>query len=199
MKMMSENRTKIVSPGLPVLRSIPFLLSILLVTAFPSTIAQQLNVLSNPGFENGLSSWSAYGGASAVSVQSFVSHSGQFAALVDDRTHDYHGISTDVLGALSDRQSYTISAWFRLADATASVDTVQMNMMQVIDDVTNYIPVGVGEITNTGWTKVEGYFMLDEHAPLPTVLDLVFEGPTPGVSFYCDDVSQDGPPLAEPL
>jgi len=189
MKMMSENCTKIVSPGLPVLRSIPFLLSILLVTAFPSTIAQQLNVLSNPGFENGLSSWSAYGGASAVSVQSFVSHRGQFAALVDDRTHDYHGISTDVLGALSDRHSYTISAWFRLADVTASVDTVQMNMMQVIDDVTNYIPVGVGEITNTGWTKVEGYFMLNEHAPLPTVLDLVIEGPTPGVSFYCDDVS----------
>jgi len=189
MKKMPENRTHISSPGLPVLRSTLFLLLLLLVTAFPGTVlSDEMNVLNNPGFEDGLSEWSAYGGCPTVSVQSLVSKSGQNAALVDDRTEEYHGISTDVLDALSDRQPYEISAWFRLATG-AAMDTVQINMMQVIDSVTTYTPVGIGEITNTGWTKVEGYFMLDVHAPLPTVLALVFEGPLPGVSFYCDDVS----------
>jgi len=150
--------------------------------------AASTNVLDNPGFESSFSGWSPYGGASAVSVQSSVFRSGKFAALVDERTQVYHGISTDVLEALSDGEPYKISAWFRLANDMA-IDTIEITMMQVVDSVPSYIKVGTGKITYNEWTKVEGYFMLDVNAPLPTMLAVVFEGPLPGVSFYCDDVS----------
>ncbi|HHY83310.1 MAG TPA: hypothetical protein GX505_11650 [Clostridiales bacterium] len=56
------------------------------------------NLLTNPGFEDGLTGWSGFGGTLNLTTDN--PHSGTYAALISNRSDDWHALSYDVRSLL---------------------------------------------------------------------------------------------------
>ncbi|MFA5293607.1 MAG: endo-1,4-beta-xylanase [Phycisphaerae bacterium] len=142
------------------------------------------NVLVNPGLETGTTTgWTQLGcNISTVTVP----HSGSYGALVSNRTATWQGISQSLLGKLTNGQTYSISGWVKLVNASSN--SMGLTVKQVDDSGTKYIPIMWSTGYDNTWTYLSNYFTLNVSGTL-TGLNLYFEGPASGVSFYVDDVS----------
>jgi hypothetical protein len=156
---------------------------ILAVVLSPVPCYGGADVITNGGFENGTDGWMDRS-CSISAVESPV-HSGSGSAHVFGRTEEWQGIRQPVLGKMQDGKTYQISGWVRLEDANSS--PVVVSVEQADDGGTNYINVGRATATNSEWVELSGEFTLNVDGELLT-LDVYFEGPQPGVSFYVDDV-----------
>jgi hypothetical protein len=61
-------------------------------------VEESSNLLTNPGFEDGLTGWSGFGGTLNLTTDN--PHSGTYAALVSNRSDDWHALSHDVRSLL---------------------------------------------------------------------------------------------------
>lgn len=140
------------------------------------------NILTNPGFETGTTSgWS---GRSCTISAVTGGMSGTYRGYATGRTATWQGIKQSIFGKVNNGQTVTISGWVRL-DTTAS-DTIKLTVEQKDDAGTRYI--GIHQTTGYAdrWTQLTGTFTLNVTGTL-TYLDVYFEGPASGVSFYVDD------------
>jgi len=70
----------------------------------------------------------------------------------------------------------------------ATDGTVTVSFEQTDDDGTRYINVSDANVTDSNWVQLEGEFTLSATGTLKT-LDIYFEGPAAGISFFVDDVN----------
>jgi GH35 family endo-1,4-beta-xylanase len=155
------------------------------------TVLPYTNLLTNPGFEQGVVNWSPYGTCS-LSTSTNNPHGGLASVLVQGRGDSWTGPGRPLTSLLRPSGVYRVSAWIRLAsgsDADAS-----LTLRQTLGGVTTYPHVCDGTASSTQWTQLIGLFT---NAPTaPTELHLYLETPGSTVSFYADDFVVE--PLAPP-
>lgn len=140
------------------------------------------NLLVNPGFEEGTLGWNGRGCTFSTST---VSRSGSYSGYATDRNSTWQGIKQSVLNKMLPGETYTISAWMRLENASG--DSIIVTIEQRDDRGVSYIRVDQETGHDSRWTRLSGRFTLDVVGIL-TTLDVYFEGPAEGVNFYLDDV-----------
>lgn len=146
--------------------------------------ASAQNLFTNPGFESGTTGWSGNSSATFTSVTSQF-HSGTRAAYLSNRTATYNGIVQNVAGVLQNTNTYFISAWAKIENATNQF--VKITLQKTDASGLSYTPVASTTIaaSNT-WTQFSGNFTLNITGTL-TNLTLYIEGPASNVNFYVDD------------
>jgi glucuronoarabinoxylan endo-1,4-beta-xylanase len=166
---------------------------LLLLLPFASASGDDVNVLVNPGFENGTDGWADRN--CAIAAVSSPVRGGSGGAKAFERTANWQGIKQSLWGKLVEGKPYRISGWIRLDNAPSG--TVALSVEQQDDGGTNYHNVASATATNDDWIQLSGEFTLKVTGAL-SVLDVYFEGPEPGVDFYVDDVSVYGPEFVPP-
>lgn len=146
--------------------------------------ASAQNIVTNPGFESGTSGWSARG-TESIAVAG-AAHSGAACLRSYNRTQTWHGVRQSVLGVLQPGRFYLCEAWVRTSNPSA--ESVQMSFQQTIGGVTTYPWVGSAQASSTGWVRISGTFAFEDGVA-PSVLNLIFSGPSAGTEIFVDDVS----------
>lgn len=165
-------------------RQLLFLLLATFVMASPLYAAE--NLLTNPGFEQGISGWT---GRNCTLSTSTVRRGGRFSGYATNRTATWQGIKQSMLDKMVPGETYTIAAWIRLEN-TAS-DSIIATFEQRDDRGVTYIRVKASTGYSNQWIQLSGHFTLNVVGTL-TALFVYFEGPAPGVNFYLDDVEVVG-------
>lgn len=144
------------------------------------------NLFTNPGFESGTTGWTGNSSAAFSSVTSQF-HGGSRSAYLTNRTATWNGIVQNVAGVLQNSNTYAVSAWVRIENATNQF--VKITLQKTDASGLSYTPVASTTVaaSNT-WTPFSGSFTLNITGPL-TNLMLYIEGPASNVNFYADDFS----------
>lgn len=141
------------------------------------------NLVSNPGFESGTSSWRARGSESlVVSTQA---HTGAGAMLVTNRSATWQGPAQSLFGSLRPGGAYFCAAWARAESSTSQV--LRLSFEQHDAAGTRYFNVASATVTNDSWTFLAGAFALNVAGTLSNIAVYV-EGPAAGVDLRVDDV-----------
>jgi len=151
------------------------------------------NILVNPGFEAGTEGWTDR--VCTIAAVTSPVHSGSHSAKVSGRTATWQGIKQSLWGKMVEGKPYRFSGWVRLANAPSA--TVSLSLEQQDDAGTAYHNIVSATATDTDWVQLSGDFTLHVTGT-PSVIDVYFEGPPPGVDFYVDDVSVYGPEFVPP-
>ena len=144
------------------------------------------NVATNPGFESGdTTGWFGFG-PTTTSAQTSQVHSGGYAVLVENRTATWMGIAQSFQGVLQPNQTYTISAWLRLASGPNQ--TMQLTIQRTDGNGTTYSAVASGSVSANGWSQISGQYTLNYSGTL-TSLNLYAEMPSSAsTAYYLDDL-----------
>ena len=159
----------------------------------PNVLAQ--NLATNPGFETGnTSGWLPFG-SPIISAETVQVHSGNYAALVTNRTATYMGISQSLTGVLQAGQTYSISAWMRLVNSTNQ--TAFLTIQLTDDNGTSYTQVATNSVSANGWTQLSAIPYTFNYSGTLSGLTLYAELPNNATAaYYLDDllVLQTNPP-----
>jgi glucuronoarabinoxylan endo-1,4-beta-xylanase len=148
------------------------------------TLNADINILQNPGFEDGTTSgWEA---RSCTISTVTGGRSGTYCGFATGRTATWQGIKQPILGKINIGQTVTISGWVKLDNASS--DTIKLTVEQRDGAGTQYRSIKSGTGSSTQWTQLSGTFTLTVTGTL-TYLDIYFEGPASGVNFYVDDAA----------
>jgi len=142
------------------------------------------NLVTNPGFEQGVLGWFPFGPA-AFSTPTTLPHTGARSAFLANRTDYWQGVAQSMLGTFQPGQEYFISGWVRLDNAAS--DTVRITIKQTDGSGTQYHGVNWQTASDASWLQLAGFFTPNVSGAL-TELTVFFAGPAAGVSFYVDDV-----------
>ena len=143
------------------------------------------NLLLNPGFEAGIAAWSAVGSATINSIAT-PTHAGTLAASVSARSVTADGVSQSIVDRVELNQTYTVSAWVRLAAGSAQPTT--LSILQTDDNGSRQVVIDSKPLVSGVWTQLVGAFRGDFNGALKE-LRLVIAGPSAGVNFFVDDVA----------
>jgi len=154
------------------------------VVLVPVPVVLSQNLLSNPDFEAGTTSWAPFG--SCLVSADAQAHSGSYAGCASSRTEYWMGIHQSVLGVLQDSHTYRISAWVRLRGAAN--DQAGITIKQVDGQGTQYYNATWSTARSDRWMFRSGIFTLNVVGEL-TELTLYFSGPQPGVDLLIDDAA----------
>jgi glucuronoarabinoxylan endo-1,4-beta-xylanase len=157
-----------------------------LILSLATALGENTNVLTNPGFESGTSSWSGFGCSFTTSTTIY--HSGTKSGYAYSRTATWNGISQSLLGKLTPSKTYIITAWLRLENAPSNGDTIRATISKTDGSGTTYTQVCATTGFNNEWTPMSGSYTLNVNGTLTKLL-LYFEGPAAGVNYYLDDVN----------
>ncbi|MBN2183621.1 MAG: carbohydrate binding domain-containing protein [Sedimentisphaerales bacterium] len=160
----------------------PFFLLLLVIPLLAVHAKAGENLLVNPGFEEGTTGWDDRGCVLSTSTES---RSGSLSGYATNRDSTWQGIRQSVLHKMIPGETYSISAWIKLDNASS--DQIVATFEQRDDRGVSYIRVDQATGYNSQWTRLSGWFTL-EVVGLLTTLDIYFEGPASGVNFYLDDV-----------
>jgi hypothetical protein len=172
-----------------------------------------VNLVQNPGFEDGTVAWSSFSDGSlmpTITTSSTFVHSGLFAGYVTDRTQAFEGMVQEMGGVMLPGHTYAVNAWalFDIPDAGAggsdAAPPPQTEPLYVtaaercLDDgaaVVNYVNIVIINKTPDTWTQLTSAYTVsgngvgvDPQCTL-TGLELYVAGPAAGVDLYVDDVS----------
>lgn len=145
------------------------------------------NILTNPGFESGITGWQAR--SCTISASNTPVRTGNYSGCSKNRTAAWQGIQQSVLNKMAIGKTYQISGYVRIS---APSDTVKVSVQKTVDGVTSYTNVGVVTANNSDWTYVSGSYTLNAAGTLTELL-VYFEGPASGVKLYVDDAVVYGP------
>ncbi len=158
-------------------------LFLIIISFTTASVRAAGNLLDNPGFELGnTSGWTNWG--CGLRVTSDQVHSGNYSILAYNRTQSWHGPVQSILGAVANGQTYTISGWIRLQNASS--DDIGLTLKQTDSGGSQYISINWSTGYNDRWIQLSGEFMLNITGSLSS-LDIYFEGPAAGANFYLDD------------
>lgn len=151
-----------------------------------ATAVDDGNLVVNEGFEYGTTeAWVSYAGA-AVSAQSDIVRSGDFAARASDRIASWDGMAQDLTAHAVNGVTWQCSGWVRL-EGTPSAP---IGMTMLVRDQTGDTYTGIVWSTgsDSAWTELSGPITVSWSGALELVR-LYFEGPDPGTSYLLDDVA----------
>lgn len=151
------------------------------------------NLVSNGGFESGISGWSAWGGT--LSASSLHAHSGSQSALLSGRTANWQGPVYNLLPAVISGGYYEVSAWGRVAGTAAEVMNITLKTTCADGEVT-YHQLDSTTVIDSEWTELSGNVVLPVCSL--TEASLYFDGPSASADIFLDDVLVTGDANEEP-
>ncbi|NLY90575.1 MAG: carbohydrate-binding protein [Firmicutes bacterium] len=171
--------------------------------AVPGYVKDQLcwgsepSLLHNAGFETGTTDgWFNFGEATVIMVTDQTAHTGNYAALVSNRSETWQGIAQDLRDVMEPGQTYEISAWLKLKNKMNDAGRLSIKRTDQRGD--NYSWVDSKTVNDEEWTMISGTYTLNVEGTLQA-LELYTEGPAAGVDYYVDNVvvrqvRPEGPP-----
>lgn len=140
------------------------------------------NMLTNPGFEQGTTGWSAAGGSITTAADS---HSGTSSLKVYNRT----GASNSARQKLSiqNGKTYTFSAFTKLGSGT---DSAYLMIEIVVGGQTYWRQLASNPVNSTIWTPLSRTYTFNEAGPITSAYLYVQTG-TSLADLYVDDVFAD--------
>ncbi|MFI9005722.1 family 43 glycosylhydrolase [Actinosynnema sp. NPDC053489] len=127
----------------------------------PAASAAGPNLITNPGFEAGLSGWTVNNGNatdSATLSPTGDAHAGSGAVLVTDRRTTGSGPAQDLAGKVAAGKTYTVTAWVKYENP-ASPATKQFFVTMHYGGST-YTNLGTGTVPRGQWGLVQGTFTI---------------------------------------
>jgi hypothetical protein len=100
-----------------------FMWTVVVALTVASTAFGQ-NLMQNPGFEQGTTSWQVHDNMCQIGTTTTFAHSGQYAGLAYNRAGIWGGPEQSLLGRMQPEVAYFCSAWVRLQNGNAQ--TVKM-------------------------------------------------------------------------
>lgn len=98
------------------------------------------NLITNPGFENGLAGWSTSQGSAVYSADLTTQNSGSYSAKgVETSTGSLGRLYQDVTGITSPGSQYQISGWIKTSSVVGEA------------------VIGLDYVASSGWTPADGY------------------------------------------
>lgn len=149
------------------------------------------NLLTDGGFESGITGWSSWNG-STLSASTAQVHEGSQSLLATNRPDaNQFAVSPDIGGLLTAGTTYTVSGW-AYQDGSAA-DTVRLSAKVgcAAGDSYPWIQNNTSVPAAT-WTQLSGSLDIPAGCDITEVL-LFFEGTTAGVDVYVDEVSVTAP------
>jgi arabinoxylan arabinofuranohydrolase len=111
------------------------------------------NLLTNPGMEDGTSSW-LVNGSGTLAAATDVVHSGSRSLAISGRTGAWNGPGQDVTSRLTNGKSYTTSAWVRTPSGTPAA---KATLALTAGGTTSYLQLTpTATVSASGWTQVSG-------------------------------------------
>lgn len=145
------------------------------------------NLLTDGGFESGITGWSSWNG-STLSASTAQVHEGSQSLLATSRPDtNQFAVSPDIGGLLTAGTTYTVSAWVYQDGAAADTVRLASKVGCVAGDTYPWIHDNASVPAAT-WTQLSGNLDIPAGCDITEVL-LFFEGTTPGVDVYVDEVS----------
>jgi len=152
------------------------------------------NVVLNSSIESGLDEWSDRFG-SQISHDSVRRFTGEHSVRVSNRSFFYSGVSQDLLGRLTNGETYTISAAMRLEGEGSDAGRMVIGIND--ERGTRYTYFDRIGVTGDQWNTIEGEFTLDTVGRVNNIF-ILFYGPAAERNFYVDQVSIASPNVSEP-
>ena len=149
------------------------------------------NLVTNPGFEDGLAGWLA--GFGPLTTTGVSPHSGATCGVAVNLGAYASAGGQSLLGKLQAGQTYTWSAWMRVASGTAPI-----NMVLSQSDAAGGRSTTALKTVSTSWTRYTTTFSLSVTGELSFLSILFFNaGGTTITTLYLDDVTltNTSPPL----
>ena len=143
------------------------------------------NLLSNPGFEDGLGAWTSLGGGE-VAVSEKAAHTGKNSLLASGRTKSWWGPHVPLLDIMEKDHTYAVSLWLRLKEP--GKHSIRMNVAQTDASKHRWKTPDEKEITANEWTQLSGVFTLRTIGEL-TALFLHISCREADYDVFVDDVS----------
>lgn len=142
------------------------------------------NLISNSGFEQGISPWVAWGDASVVRTEEFA-YSGVQSAKVENRTATWQSAVYDLLSVAEAEQTYNVKLYARISGASAADLSITLKT-RCDGETESYMGAGTTQVIDSDWSEVTGQFTL----PACTLAEtfIYFDGPDAGIDIYLDDV-----------
>jgi hypothetical protein len=144
------------------------------------------NLISNPDFESSIAPWTAaFGGTLAVSAEQ--ARSGLQSAKLSGRTENYQGAHYDVTDSVTPGAQYTLTAFARIAGATATATVKSTARVKCSGFGDQYLTIRQLTANDSSWTEVTGTLTV----PTCTLIEVLVyvEGPPAAYDMYVDDVS----------
>lgn len=151
-----------------------------------------VDIVTNGGFEDGLSPWTGRYGDVKVELSSDA-HSGSNSAYVSNRTDTGQGAKLDIAeGLMETPREYTVSAWIKYDEGP---DEKTFNLTVESDSATSpYTVLASGTVKKGEWCEITGTATLGSE--IGTVKSIYIETPWSAsptaddlISYYVDDVS----------
>ena len=149
------------------------------------------NYLDNASAEEGIQSWTTFGGGADIQTSTDQFHTGTHSFLSSGRTFFYHGPSSNIKplvesGKLRQGERYTASAWVYHTESTPQ--NLSLNLKIVDSDGTDYQRLEDELVPPNRWVEIVKHFVLDVDASLQS-LDLYIISASGTFDFYSDDFS----------
>src|SRR5688572_23480889 len=139
-------------------------------------------VVLQSDFESGTAPWAGRG--ATIAQTDAAAHSGVHALAVTNRTASWNGASVDVSALFDPGVTYTISAWVRLLDPSATPVGVNLGANQ--PGAANEYPwIGSRPTVGADWVQLTGTYTNDAAHPAAIVY---VEAAAAGVDLVLDDV-----------
>ncbi len=140
------------------------------------------NLLLNPGFESGTTSWTA--NASTIASSTTQYHSGTKGLSVTARTQTYGGPAQDVTTSVAaiGAGTYHVEAWVKMASGTS---TVYVTLKYTVGGV-DYYASTAGTSVSTTWTHISEDLSVSYAGTLQSFVYYI-ETASCTTSFYTDD------------
>ncbi len=142
-----------------------------------------VNLVTNPGFESGLTGWTAWGGALSLSSDAYA---GVQSVYHSNRTGNWQGPVYNLLPVVAGGSTYDIQAFSKITGA-ASADLSVTVKTVCVDGSSAYNWAGGNTVNSTAWTEVVGSLTLPSCEL--TEVSLYFDGPADPVGILLDEVS----------
>jgi outer membrane protein assembly factor BamB len=178
-------------------------LGLSILTCFMPTFTAQgaTNILSNAGFENGLTSWSTVPGTATYTIDTSTKHSGASSVMgTETDLRNIGRLYQDVTGVVVANQDYKISGWIKTRDVTGmaviGLDYVTSSFYTPAD---GYV-FEIGHVSGTqDWTYFESpTFTLQAMPSDASALYFLFDFNEGTGTAWLDDVALTGPAAATP-
>ncbi|MEY2934836.1 MAG: hypothetical protein RL033_5585 [Pseudomonadota bacterium] len=144
------------------------------------------NVIVDPGFEAGLSSWTTFGNGMVLTWETAGPLAGARCLHASGRLDSWAGPSYPVQGLVTPGATYRVSAWIRTASATSPIKLTARHYCS--DDPTTqiYDQIVPGGTAHNYWERFEGELTIATCAT--DTHDVYAEGALAGEDIYLDEV-----------
>lgn len=173
-------------------------MAIVIVLLLVAHSAYGNNILQNPGFENGLTSWTTTVGAAIYTADSSVVHTGRFSVRgVESQQGSLGRLFQDVTGRLIVGEQYTISGWIKTQDVVGAVGAIiildYVDQVGAVPTDGNIVPIGF--VTGTqDWTFfMSAPFTLPPKPPDASSLHFALDFAAASGTAWFDDLTLSGP------